>query len=104
MKEKLPLRDQQCLTIDEASEILRPLLNDYGLIYFLQEHGFVDEAGVPYKEEFTKEIFKFVGYGNKNAEYDSLPDPFYITSIGLRRLFNIAFGKYILEKPTVIVA
>lgn len=104
MKEKLPLRDQQCLTIDEASEILRPLLNDYGLIHFLQEHGFVDEEGVPYKEEFNKDIFKSVGFGNNKAENDSLPDPFYITSIGLRRLFNIAFGKYLLEKPTVINA
>jgi hypothetical protein len=93
---KTPQKKEHCLTYDEASKILQFLL-DHDLQYFLQEHGFIDEFGIPYESQIGSGVFKSV-YFEKGLMSRGYYKRFYITQSGLKEFFNVALSRYLLER------
>jgi phage antirepressor YoqD-like protein len=90
-----------CVSFDEASEMLKYVLNE-DLDYFLQEHGFMDENLVPYKEEMDNNVFKCRHFEKDLSKGGFYGDYYFITESGLKEIFNIALTQYLLEQPVQI--
>lgn len=97
IKNKTPLTKEHCFTYDEASEILKFLV-DGDLQYFLQVHGFVGNFGIPFDVEFGNKVFRYV-YSKKSPLEGEYYKHIYITESGLRKFFDIAMSRYLLERP-----
>lgn len=87
-----------CLTLHEAFIILAQLLDFNDITYFLLQHGFVDENGIPYQTELAKRIFKETKAPEEELEYSTNGKYYFITKTGMKELFNIALSHYLLER------
>lgn len=93
---------EHCVSFDEASEIFKFFLN-HDLVYFLQLYGLVDDFGRPNETELGGNVFRCSDRKSwkwNNKFYEKV---YFITESGLKELFNIALGAYLLEKPDQII-